>query len=440
MGTRALRRWPWLALLALVTALVMVAAACGGDGGDGNGAAGNEDVSGSLSVLGIWAGQEQESFQAVIDSFTERYPKVSVSYNSAGDNLPTVLRTAVDGGNPPDVAFIAQPGTIQQFADDGALQSIEFARDDLVANFGESIADIGTFNDTLYGVLFKSANKSLGWYNTQVFADAGVEPPTTIEELEQAAQTIAASGVRPYSIAGADGWTLTDLFENVYLRTAGPELYDQLASHEIPWTHPSVVEALERMQVVIGNPQLIAGGAGGALQTDFPRSVTQVFSDPPDAAMVFEGDFVAGNIANETNAQEGDFGVFTFPEIDGSPPVVVGAGDIGVLFRDSPAGQAFIRYLTTPEAAEAWASRGGFLTANQNLDPSVYPDDITRQIATDLAEAETFRFDLSDLTPPEFGGTPGQGLWQKLQSYLRNPGNPEAIARQIERDAARAYR
>ncbi len=423
-----------------MAALVMVAAACGGDDDDGNGAAGDEDVSGSLSVLGIWAGQEQASFQAVIDSFTERYPNVSVSYNSAGDNLPTVLRTAVDGGNPPDVAFIAQPGTIQQFADDGALQPIEFARDDLVENFGESIADIGTFNDTLYGVLFKSANKSLGWYNTQVLEDAGVEPPTTIEELEQGAQTIAASGVRPYSIAGADGWTLTDLFENIYLRTAGPELYDQLANHDIPWTHPSVVEALERMRVFIGNPQLIAGGAGGALQTDFPRSVTQVFSDPPEAAMVFEGDFVAGNIANETNAQEGDFGVFTFPEIDGSPPVVVGAGDIAVLFRDSPAGQAFMRYLTTPEAAEAWASRGGFLSANQNLDPGVYPDDITRQIATDLADAETFRFDLSDLAPPEFGGTPGQGLWQKLQNYLRNPANPQAIAQAIERDAARAYR
>ena len=45
----------------------------------------------------------------------------------------------------------------------------------------------------------------------------------------------------PYSVAGADGWTLTDLFENIYLRTAGPEKYDQLAKHEIKWTDPTVV-------------------------------------------------------------------------------------------------------------------------------------------------------------------------------------------------------
>ena len=101
--------------------------------------------------------------------------------------------------------------------------------------------------------------------------------------------------------------------------------------------------------------------------------------------------------------------MFTFPSVDGSAPVVVGAGDFGVLFKDTPAGQAFITFLTTPEAAEAWASLVGFISPNKNLDPAVYPDENIRQIATDLAEAETFRFDLSDLTPPAFGATTGAG-------------------------------
>lgn len=422
-------------------ATALAAVGCGGDDDDAEGGgAGDQDLSGSLSVAGIWTGQERQSFQAVIDAFNEQYPNVAVGYNAAGDNLPTVLQTAVQGGNPPDIAFIAQPGTIQGFVTDGALQPITFAEDAVVENFGQSVADIGTFDGQLYGLLFKSANKSLGWYNTSVLEDAGVEPPTTFEELADAADTISASGVPPFSIAGADGWTLTDLFENIYLRTAGPEKYDQLATHEIPWTDPSVVEALEQMRTVIGTPANVAGGPRGALQVDFPRSVAQLFTDPPEAAMTFEGDFVGGEIINQTDAAEGDYGVFTFPEVNGSPPVVVGAGDIAVLFNDTPAGQAFITFLTTPEAAEAWASRGGFLSANQNLDPAVYPDDITRQIATDLAEAETFRFDMSDLAPPEFGGTAGQGEWKILQDFLRNPGNPQATAQALETAAARAFR
>jgi alpha-glucoside transport system substrate-binding protein len=420
-------------------ATALAAAGCGGDDDDDNGAAANEDLSGTLSVAGIWTGQERQSFQSVIDAFNEQYPNVAVGYNAAGDNLPTVLQTAVQGGNPPDIAFIAQPGTIESFVNDGALQPITFAEDAVVENFGQSVADIGTFDGQLYGLLFKSANKSLGWYNTSVLEDAGVDPPATFEDLSTAAGTISASGVPPFSIAGADGWTLTDLFENIYLRTAGPEKYDQLATHEIPWTDPSVIEALEQMRAVIGTPANIAGGPRGALQVDFPRSVAQLFTDPPEAAMTFEGDFVAGNITNETSAAEGDFGVFTFPEINGSPPVVVGAGDIAVLFNDTPAGQAFINFLATPEAAEAWASRGGFLSANQNLDPAVYPDDITRQIATDLAEAETFRFDMSDLAPPEFGGTAGQGEWKILQDFLADPSNPQATAQALETAAARAF-
>jgi alpha-glucoside transport system substrate-binding protein len=419
----------------------LAAAGCGGDddeGADTGGAAAvNEDVSGSLSALGIWAGAEQRSFQAVIDKFNETYPNVSVKYRTAGDNLPTVLGTAVQGGNPPDVAFIAQPATIQEFANEGEAQPLDFARDAAVENLGQAVVDTATFDGSLYGILFKAANKSLGWYNAQVWEDAGVDPPATYEDLATTANTIKASGVTPYSVAGADGWTLTDLFENIYLRTAGPEMYDQLARHEIPWTDPTVVDALDKMKTVIGKSDDIAGGSRGALQVANPQAVQQMFTDPPKASMYFEADFVQTNINDETDAQPGDYGVFTFPSVDGSAPVVVGAGDFGVLFKDTPAGQAFITFLTTPEAAEAWASRGGFISPNKNLDPAVYQDDNTRQIATDLAEAETFRFDLSDLTPPAFGATVGAGEWKILQDYLANPGNPQAVAQQLEQAASR---
>ena len=58
----------------------------------------------------------------------------------------------------------------------------------------------------------------------------------------------------------------------------------------------------------------IVGGASGALQTDFNTSVTQAFSDPPDGAVVFEGDFVGGIISGETDATLGeDADFFDFP-------------------------------------------------------------------------------------------------------------------------------
>jgi alpha-glucoside transport system substrate-binding protein len=428
-----------LALLAAL-ALALAAAACGGGDDGGEGAATTPTgVSGTVSVMGVWTGDEQASFQAVIDGFTEKNPDVTVNYNPAGDQLPTVLGTAVQGGNPPDIATLPQPGLMRDFAGRGELKSIDFAQDAIAANYADSWIDLGTVDGTLYGLFFKGANKSTVWYNVPAFEAAGVDPPATWDDLKAAADTIKASGVTPYSIGGADGWTLTDLFENIYLRTAGPDKYDQLSNHEIPWTDDSVKEALTTMAEVLQS-DLIAGGTQGALQTDFPTSVTQVYSDPPKASMVMEGDFVAGVILDSTDAEaETGFNVFDFPSVNDSPPSVMGGGDAVVLFTDNPAAQAFIQYLATPEAATIWAERGGFSSPNQGVDASVYPDEITRSTASALADAEIFRFDLSDLQPAEFGGTVGQGLFSLFQDFLRDPSNVDGITQQMEAAAAKAY-
>jgi alpha-glucoside transport system substrate-binding protein len=433
-----------LLALALIFALSVLAAGCGGDDDEGGAETGATDtggeaaVSGSISVMSTWSGPEQMSFQAVIDGFTEQNPDVDVSYDSAGDALPTVLSTAVEGGNPPDVAVVPQPGLVQQYVERGALQPIDFAQETISENFAESVIEVGTFEDQLYAVLFKASNKSTYWYNVQAFEDAGVEATEDWDEFLTNAETIKASGLPAYSIGGAEGWTLTDLFENIYLRTAGADMYDQLSRHEIPWTDQSVKDALTEMAKIVGDTDNIVGGTEGALQSDFATSVSNVFAEEPKAAMVIEGDFVPGVVESPLEPETG-YNVSVFPSINDSPPSVVASGDLAVMFEDSPAAQAFVEYLASPEAAAIWAGRGGFSSANQNLDPSAYPDPITATTAGAIAEAEEFRFDLSDLQPSEFGATEGQGLWKLFQDFLENPDDVDGIAQQMERAAAGAY-
>ena len=437
------RRLLLLALLALLVPLVT--AACGGDDDEDEGAPtgaaqtdGGEAVSGSVSVMSTWSGPEQASFEAVIDGFTEQNPDADVTYDSAGDALPTVLSTAVEGGNPPDVALVPQPGLVQGYVERGALQPLDFAQETISENFAESVIQTGTFDGQLYGLVFKASNKSTVWYNVQAFEDAGVEPPETWEDFLTVSETLKASGIPAYSLGGAEGWTLTDLFENIYVRTAGIDMYNQLSRHEIPWTDQSVKDALTEMARVVGDTDNITGGTNGALQSDFATSVSNVFAEDPGAAMVIEGDFVPGVVESPLEAESG-YNVFPFPSINDSPPSVVASGDLAILFNDSPAAQAFIEYLATPEAAEIWAGRGGFSSANQNLDPSVYPDAITQVTASATAEAEQFVFDLSDLQPSAFGATEGQGLWKLFQDFVRNPDDVDGIAEQMEAAAAQAY-
>jgi alpha-glucoside transport system substrate-binding protein len=428
-----------MALGALLSALALAAAGCGGgdNGGDG-GSSGNEDVTGSISVMGIWAGEEQKSLEAVIDGFNEGYPNVDVKYTSGGDNLAPLLSTAVEGGNPPDIAAVGQPGLMADFAKKGAIKPIDGLREQIVEAFGEAVADAGAVDGTQYAVMFKGANKSTVWYNVSTFEEAGAGPSETWDEFTELRDTMKAAGITPFSVGVDVGWPMTDLFENIYIRSAGPEKYDQLAKHEIPWTDQSVKDALTLMADVVGQSDNMAGGKDGALQTEMPASVAKVFTDSPEASMVIIGDFAPG-VTETTLEPETGYNVFTFPSINDSGPSVVGGGDLFLKFKDSPAADAFLEYLTTTDAAEIWAERGGFASPHKDLDPSIYPDEITRTTAGALGEAETFRFDMSDLQPSAFGGTPGQGLFKAFTDFVANPQDIDGITQKMEADAAKAF-
>jgi alpha-glucoside transport system substrate-binding protein len=398
------------------------------------------DLRGShLQVLAVWSGVEQQRFARVLRAF-ERLTGVSVSYSSAGYSVPTTLQAWLAEGRRPDVAFLPQPGLLRAYAAQHLLVPLDGAVVNAVdQNYDPIWRRLGSAWGRLYGVWFKAANKSLIWYNENVFERLGVVPPADLSGLTALAHKITASGTPAFSVGAADGWTLTDWFANLYLRIAGPARYDLLAQHAIPWTDPSVKVTLRALAAVL-TPDVIAGGARGALSVTYPESVKQTFAAHPAAAMVFEGDFVAGLINGTASARLGvDADVFPFPSAGRSGPMVVVGGDAAVLMRASKAGQAFARYLASPQAAAAWAAQGGFVSPNINLDLSVYPDPISRSIArSTLVVGSNFRFGLSDLQPAAFGGTEGQGMRKILQDFLVHP-DIDATAQQLETAAGKAF-
>jgi alpha-glucoside transport system substrate-binding protein len=422
----------------LVPLVVVCALAVAGGAG---GAKQQQGVSGTVSIIAKWTGDEQKSFEAVLAPFKKANPGVKIKYQGAGDNTPQVVSTAIAGGNPPDIATMPQPGTMRDFAKRGALKPINFAKSVIASHYAPVWLQLGSVNGKLYGLFFKGSDKSTVWYNVKSFNNAGAKAPSTWPQFLQVAKTIRASGQKAYSIGGADGWTLTDLFENIYLRTAGAAKYDALSNHTMKWTDPSVIAALKVMAQVVGDTSNIPGGTSGALQTDFNTSVSNVFSNSPKAAMVLEGDFVPGVVAssNPLKAVTG-YNVFNFPSINGSKPAVMGGGDIVAMLKDTPATEALIKYLATPEAATIWAKRGGFSSPNKDVSPNAYTDPLQRTTAVALAKAAVFRFDMSDLQPAAFGATAGQGEWKLFQDFVSKPSDASGIAKKLESSAAAAYK
>ncbi len=386
-----------------------------------------------LEVAAVWADEEEANFRKVLTRF-QRQTGADVRYTSTGEDMARVLERRIRAGSPPDVAVLPQPGLMGELARRKLLTSVEQPAGALVdANYAPVWRDLGSVDGTLYGVWFKAANKSTFWYRTEAFFDAGVAPPKTWSDLLDVMRRLHRDGGPPLALGAADGWTLTDWFENVYLRSAGPARYDQLARHQLPWTDQSVKDALRSMAQVLGRHEWLAGGVEGALGTDFERSVLMAFGTPPQAAMTLEGDFVASEITRTTEAKVGsEARFFEFPSINGSPRSLVLGGDVAVLLRDSPAGRELVRFLATPSAAEPWAEARGFSSPNREVDPAAYPDLPSRQLARTLTQPGILRFDLSDLMPASFGATPGQGMWRILQDWLRNPADVDGTAERLQ--------
>lgn len=395
---------------------------------------------GSVIVFGTWSGEELDAFNAVLAPFTEE-TGISVAFLGTRD-LPAVLTTRVEAGNPPDVAIMPNPGQVAELADLGALVDLAtfMDTDQLEADYGQSWLDISSFEGELISLFFKPAYKSLVWYNPKAFDAAGYAVPTSWDEMIALSDQIVADGGVPWCVGfesgEASGWPGTDWAEDIMLRTAGPDVYDQWVNHEIPWTDPAVKTAWETMGQVVANDDYVVGGTTGVLTINFGDSPTPLFDDPPGCYMHRQASFIPAFFPDGVVAGE-DYAFFPLPSIDpayGAPALT--SGDFLVMFNDTPQARALLEYLVSVEAQEvAVGSWGGYISAHKGVDTGLYPDDLTRQIGEALVGAEVARFDGGDVMPAAVGSG---SFWTGILDYVGGVDLDTVLAT-IEASAVDAY-
>ena len=395
----------------------------------------------NLSVLSLWGGSEQEAFQKVLDGFKAK-TGISVQYEQARDFLPA-LRTRLAAGNPPNVAVIPRPGVMVDLAKEGSLKALTdlgVTNEAIDASYSQAWKDLGTTEGKLYGIAVKANSKSTMWYKPQSFKDLGVEVPKTWTDLISISDKYVAAGKKPWAVGGGDSWTLTDWFENIYVREAGPDAYSDLFGGKTKFTDPSVIKSLNTMASIVANEKYVAGGTEGVLGTKFTDGIGRVFGENADAEMYYEGGFVGGIVLGQVNKSlkpVEDINFFPFPTIDekyDSP--LVGAGDLMVGFADTPEVREFMQYLISKEAGEIWAKTGAIISPNKQVDPSVYPNELTKAEAAQVAGATVFRFDGSDLLP----GTLGEEWGTALQGVVEAPDDIDKIMEDFEAKASQEFK
>jgi alpha-glucoside transport system substrate-binding protein len=402
-----------IAILALVALLVATACA-----GAGTPASGTAPPGSTITVMSLWGGSEQESFQKVLDAFKTK-TGVTANFDSQRTNYSTVLQTRISGGNPPDIAIIPGIGFLRQFARQGSLKKVADLGIDLNAikgNYPPGILEIGQVDGTQYAIMVKFNSKSTMWFRPDKFKTLGVTAPTDFAGFTKLLADIKAKGTTPMGLGASDSWTLTDWFENIYAKQAGPEKYDQLFSGKLPWTDASVAAAVTTMNSAIKD-EYVAGGITAALGRSFTDGIGQAFAANGTAVIYYEGGFVGGIATGQTNTalKVGEtIDWFDFPAVGTGKTVTIG-GDVIAAFTTKPGVKEFLNYMTSADSGTVWAGTGAVISPIKSVPASAYPNDLAKREAAQVANASAVRFDGSDLLPSGGGDNLGAALQTAIQ-------------------------
>lgn len=446
--TRRTRRAGAATLAAL--ALVLTAA-CESEGGS-NSAGGTSPGEGraecaDLTEFGDLSGRTVDVYTSILapedkaqkDSYVlfEECTGATVNYEGSSE-FEAQLVVRVRGGNAPDIAYVPQPGLLRTLVQD--TDQVVPAPEGVAANvdefWGEDWKAYGTVDDTFYAAPLGANVKSFVWYSPSVFEENGYEIPETWDDLVALSDQMVDDGIKPWC-AGiesgeATGWTTTDWLEDVVLRDAGPDAYDDWVNHEIPFDDPAIVGALDRVGGILKNPDYVNGGIGDVTSiatTSFQEGGLPVLDG--ECGMHRQASFYAAQWPEGTDVSEdGDVFAFYLPTTnDDNGRPVLGGGEFVAAFSDAPEVQAFQTYLSS----DTWANEkakatpnGGWVSANTGLDIANLVSPIDQLSAETFQDPEAvFRFDGSDQMP----GAVGAGsFWSEMTSWITGDDTETVLA------------
>jgi len=364
-----MRRDMWtrrnVGVVATAALVALGVAACGG-GGSGDGG-GDGTVDGEGKTLDVWIMQgtnpsADDFFDEVGTAFKEETgAELNVEFVEWADAHDRFV-TSIAGQTTPDVAETGTTWT-PEFADAGALAPL----DDYVADAGlgddlvEGLVEAGTYDGQLYGMPWYAGVRSLV-YNTEIFEEAGVEPPTTWAEIESAAKAIKEKFPKKTAIAVPGDAEFT-VYPWVW--GAGGEVATLDGD---TWT--SGLDSPEAQEGLSFWTGLAADGYSSAGATTWRETdVLDAFAQG-DVGMAIMGSWTPGAIVEANKDMDGKFAAVPIPGKDGGmSPSVLGGSHLSVFetAEDKDLAFAFVKLMTTGEFATKWGEQAGYFPGQTSL-------------------------------------------------------------------------
>ena len=293
--------------------------------------------------------------------------------------------------------------------------------------YGKSMADAFTFDGKVYGV----PNNLAYWvvyYNKPLFEANGLTPPTTWDEYMALNETLKSKDIIPMAQTFVDTWQAFIMFEEMIMRTQGPEFYAKLMNGEIKYTDPGVVEAMDAWKELIEKGYVTNDYSFGTAENSFLPEFQN-----GNIAMVLIGDWYSTTLVGAGMVPGEDYDAFILPNknADLPPSIFFEVGPLLVAEKSPNKEDAkkVADWWMSVDAQNEWNGLNGFSPANNKADPpSVVGKSVQDWIVANQAQT-VLRF--WEATPSDIVNT----TVSELARFMLNPDEAMSVLEAIQAKA-----
>lgn len=396
-----------------------------------------QDGGGEVTVMTYFTGEFGEPVLKDLLAQFEEESGITVNFVDVGhEDYKTGILIQLAGGNPPDAHTVWAGARTAFQVQNGSLAPIDemWTANDLDSQFSAGMIESAVTYDGHKYLLPFGFHIAPMWYDPKVFADAGVEIPTTWDGLKGACTTFKEAGILPISMGATAQWPAQFWFDYLLLRTAGAEYRARLMAGEAAYTDPEVVRAMELWAELFDAGCFADGATINGI--DWTDAADQLVNG--EAAMNLMGTWIMGYLNGNGFEPGTDYDFFEFPVVDeGVPSAVVGPVDgfVTAAGAANPEGALeLLAFLSKPDVQAAWAIGQGNMSTNTTSDTSGV-NDVTKKAMEVAAAAETYNFNYDLATPPA-PSLVGLAMFQK---FINDQGNIQGLLEETQTEIAAAF-
>lgn len=363
---------------AVAAATIGALAACSGGGGSSDG-----EPSGKLQLLVSSSDATDAGFRAVNDAFEKQYPKVDVVFSTvSNDNYPATKSSRLTAGNL-DLFVVKGLMETPSYAKDAATDDARLAKaGGLVDLTGESflkqytptLLDAQAIGGKQYAVPTGVSYYTGVFYNKKIFADNGLEIPTTWSQFTAVVDALKAKGITPFGMGGKDSWPaglpmLASVASLYPTADDKQQLAKDLWTNKAKLTDPTEVKVLQQTEYVLQNSQ---EGAAGADYTSIPSGFAA-----GDFAMTVDGTWDQP-VIDAAVAKKFDYGYFPFPGSDDAKDNALLNGKtelqlaVPTSAKNKTAAMAWLKFFSDKKNYELFLQKSGFSSAQPGISTSAF--------------------------------------------------------------------